>query len=129
MARAVRLAIEASGLTQRQIADKFDVTEQAVSGWQRTGKIDKRKLPQLARLAKLPLSHFDMGEDSPTPTTAPSHPATVAGLMAQLGQQLNEVPLSLRPAVAKLLESLVTTPDDPTLRSSLEALLESGKPR
>ncbi|WP_258012030.1 LexA family transcriptional regulator [Stenotrophomonas maltophilia] len=62
MAAAIRTAIEESDLTQKGIADAFGVTEQAVSGWLRTGKVDKRKLPRLAQLTGKPLSHFGMGE-------------------------------------------------------------------
>ncbi|KAF1016213.1 MAG: putative HTH-type transcriptional regulator [Stenotrophomonas maltophilia] len=61
MAAAIRSAIEDSKLTQKGIADAFGVTEQAVSGWLRTGKVDKRKLPKLAQLTGKPLSHFGMG--------------------------------------------------------------------
>jgi len=62
MAAAIRSAIEDSKLTQKGIADAFGVTEQAVSGWLRTGKVDKRKIPKLASLTGKPLSHFGMGE-------------------------------------------------------------------
>lgn len=62
MAAAIRSAIEESDLTQKGIADAFGVTEQAVSGWLRTGKVDKRKIPRLAQLTGKPLSHFGMGE-------------------------------------------------------------------
>lgn len=64
MAAAIRSAIEDSKLTQKGIADAFGVTEQAVSGWLRTGKVDKRKLPKLAQLTGRPLSHFGMGAES-----------------------------------------------------------------
>lgn len=72
MAAAIRSAIEESDLTQKGIADAFGVTEQAVSGWLRTGKVDKRKLPRLAQLTGKPLSHFGMGE----PSEVVSTPAT-----------------------------------------------------
>jgi len=76
MAAAIRSAIEESNLTQKGIADSFGVTEQAVSGWLRTGKVDKRKLPKLAQLTGKPLSHFGMGEAVAivsTPATAQSY--------------------------------------------------------
>lgn len=71
MAAAIRSAIEESDLTQKGIADAFGVTEQAVSGWLRTGKVDKRKLPRLAQLTGKPLSHFGMG-DFDHPVSAPA---------------------------------------------------------
>jgi len=61
MATAIRSAVKESGLSQREIAEAFEVSEQAVSGWLRTGKIDKRKLPALASLTRKPLEHFGMG--------------------------------------------------------------------
>ncbi|PTS71919.1 S24 family peptidase [Stenotrophomonas sp. HMWF023] len=76
MAAAIRSAIEDSKLTQKGIADAFGVTEQAVSGWLRTGKVDKRKLPKLAQLTGKPLSHFGMGsasESVSTPATSHSY--------------------------------------------------------
>ncbi|MGN7766897.1 LexA family transcriptional regulator [Stenotrophomonas sp. 22692] len=76
MAAAIRSAIEESKLTQKGIADSFGVTEQAVSGWLRTGKVDKRKLPKLAQLTGKPLSHFGMGEAAAivsTPATTQSY--------------------------------------------------------
>ena len=74
MAAAIRQAIDASGKTQKEIADAFSVTEQAVSGWLRTGKVDKRKLPALAALTGKPLSHFGMGE-SDAPVSPPATPS------------------------------------------------------
>lgn len=58
MAERVRSAIESSGHTQDAIAQDFGVSVQAVSGWVRTGKIDKRKLPRLAQLTGKPLAYF-----------------------------------------------------------------------
>lgn len=65
MAKVVREAIEHSGHTQESIATSFGVTEQAVSGWVRTGKIDKRKLPRLAQLTGVPLDTFMPGATGP----------------------------------------------------------------
>ncbi|MDV3469040.1 S24 family peptidase [Stenotrophomonas sp. C3(2023)] len=76
MAAAIRTAIDESPLTQKGVADAFKVTEQAVSGWLRTGKVDKRKIPKLAQLTGKPLSHFGMGGfDEPVapPATSQSY--------------------------------------------------------
>ena len=56
MAAAIRTAIRESDLTQRQVADAFGISEQAVSGWLRTGRVDKRRLPQLAQMTGKPMS-------------------------------------------------------------------------
>jgi len=71
MATAIRAAINDSGRTQREIAEAFGVTVQAVSGWLRTGKMDARKLPRLASITGKPLSHFGMIED-PDVQSAPA---------------------------------------------------------
>lgn len=65
MAEAIRVAIEESGRTQKDIAVAFGITEQAVSGWLRTGKVNKARLPQLAELTGKPLSHFGMHAPQP----------------------------------------------------------------
>ncbi|WP_238155936.1 MULTISPECIES: LexA family transcriptional regulator [Xanthomonas] len=64
MAAAIRSAIDRSGHTQKHIAEALRVSEQAVSGWLRTGKVDKRRLPQLAALTGTSLAHFGMSSDA-----------------------------------------------------------------
>ncbi len=62
MSRRIKSAIDGKlGLSQAAVADAFGVTEQAVSGWIRTGKIDKRKLPKLAVITGVPLALFMPG--------------------------------------------------------------------
>lgn len=58
MRNAIRSAIKGSGHTHAHIAAMLDVTEQAITGWLRTGRIDKRRLPALARITGVPLSTF-----------------------------------------------------------------------
>ena len=77
MAKVIREAIDASGKTQKEIADAFGITEQAVSGWLRTGKVDKRKLPALSELTGKPLSHFGMGEAYPAVSPGDTPPGYV----------------------------------------------------
>lgn len=65
MARRIKEAIDGKpGLSQAAVAEAFGVTEQAVSGWIRTGKVDKRKLPKLAAITGVPLSRFMPSDDS-----------------------------------------------------------------
>lgn len=87
LAAAIRVAIDGSGRTQKEIADEFGVTEQAVSGWLRTGKVDKRKLPRLAILTGKPLSHFGMGVagDSISPPATAGNYVRVEQLEATAG--------------------------------------------
>lgn len=58
MKRAISEAIDGSGLSHAYIADQLGVSPQAVTGWRRTGRIDKRRLPALARVTKVSLSTF-----------------------------------------------------------------------
>lgn len=58
MGRRIKAAIDGGPVNQAAVALAFDITEQAVSGWIKTGKVDKRKLPQLAKLTGVPLSYF-----------------------------------------------------------------------
>ncbi|MCF7751640.1 helix-turn-helix domain-containing protein, partial [Bacillus subtilis subsp. subtilis] len=77
MAAAIRSAITSANLTQKEVADAFGITEQAVSGWLRTGKVDKRKLPALAELTRVPLSHFGMGASVATVLSTETRPGYV----------------------------------------------------
>jgi len=70
MALAIRTAIKEAGIPPKEIAKAFNVTEQAVSNWGRTGKIDRRKLPTLAGITGKPLAYFGMVEASLPPAVA-----------------------------------------------------------
>jgi len=48
--------------TSKQIADHFDVTEQSVNGWKRTGKIRKDRLESVASLSGVSLGWLLTGE-------------------------------------------------------------------
>ncbi|MFK3647938.1 hypothetical protein ACI2IY_05800 [Lysobacter enzymogenes] len=58
LAKRIQLAIDESAHSQASIAAAFGITEQAVSGWIRTGKFDKRKAPKLAQLTGRPVEFF-----------------------------------------------------------------------
>lgn len=75
LARRIQEAIEGSVHSQASIAAAFGITEQAVSGWIRTGKFDKRKAPKLAALTNRPVEFF-LEEVYPD---SPSHPASQLG--------------------------------------------------
>lgn len=119
MAQAVRSAIADAGLTLRQVGEHFDITEQAVSGWMRTGKLDKRKIPALAKLTGKPMSHFGF-EANGSLTQGAADTAT------QIVNLLSSIPPGVRPVAGKLLESLASTPDDPNLQKLLRDVINSG---
>jgi phage repressor protein C with HTH and peptisase S24 domain len=83
MAKRVREAIERSGHTQESIATAFGVTEQAVSGWVRTGKIDKRKLPRLAELTGVALGTFMSGATTSTSALSGDDVTDIRGVRQQ----------------------------------------------
>lgn len=58
MRAAIKSAIEKSGHTHAYIANAVGVTEQAITGWLKTGRIDKRRLPKLAQVTGTPLATF-----------------------------------------------------------------------
>lgn len=74
LARRIQTAINEAGLSQEGVARAFGVTEQAVSGWVRTGKIHKNKLAQLAQLTGRPVEYFLTDSGSAPP------PSQVLGL-------------------------------------------------
>lgn len=76
MSRRIKAAIEGSAHNQATIAAEFGITEQAVSGWIKTGKVDKRKLPKLAALTGVHLQYF-MPSDSTVPAEPASHLQTL----------------------------------------------------
>lgn len=70
LAARIAQAIAQSPYSQEGLAREFGITEQAVSGWVRTGKIGKGKLPKLAELTGMPLEYFlienvSIGTDTP----------------------------------------------------------------
>ncbi len=54
--------------TQKDIADKFGITDQAVSGWERDDSVPELdKMPRLARELKVPLDWLLEGVGDPPP--------------------------------------------------------------
>lgn len=100
MGRRIKAAIDNGPMTQAAIAAAFGVTEQAVSGWIRTGKVDKRKLPKLASLTGVPLERF-------MPGAPPSQPAGLD--LEMLKSAIVAVKESLRKAELEL-DAFVAAP-------------------
>lgn len=57
---------------------------------------------------------------------APVPALTADDVTAKLADILHQVPLALRPAVGKMLDSLSSTPDDPGVRTALQHLLTTA---
>lgn len=58
LAKKIADAIEASGMKAREVADRCEVTPQAVNGWKTTGRIKKEMLSVLAGVLGVPLEYF-----------------------------------------------------------------------
>ena len=57
-------ALAVSGIKQTTVALACDVSKQAVQGWLKTGRIDKKHLPKLAALTGFDLAWWLDGEGS-----------------------------------------------------------------
>lgn len=55
LAKKLVYVIEELGVSQVKIAARCNVSKQAVQGWKKTGRIDKRHLPALSELSEIPL--------------------------------------------------------------------------
>ncbi len=67
------------------MAEACGVTKQAVLGWKKTGRIDKKHLPALAHLTKFPLTWWlELEEDS--------EPAAAISLATQLSVRERPAP-------------------------------------
>lgn len=58
LGRRMKKALDDAGLTQSYIAEKMDVTPQAVSAWFKTGRIAKNRLGRFAKLVYRDLDYF-----------------------------------------------------------------------
>lgn len=61
LALRVKEAIEALPFTKAVLAEKLDVTPQAITGWEKTGRIAKKKLAGLAALTGSSINYFLTG--------------------------------------------------------------------
>ena len=65
LAEKIRRAIKQSPLTKVEIAEEMGVSPQAITGWEKNGRIGKFTLPKLAALLGIPLEHFVTSEHRP----------------------------------------------------------------
>lgn len=78
-----------SKIKQYQIADHFQISEQAVGKWFKTGNVAKEKLPFLADLLNVPLNWLMTGDTS---DSSELHPVQkeLLGLFSKLSYQEKE---------------------------------------
>lgn len=69
LGKRIRQALKEARLTFKAAAIAFDISDKAVSGWCRTGKIEKGKLPKLATMTGKPLAYFMPDADALPPIT------------------------------------------------------------
>lgn len=72
LAKSFAMALEASGVSPRAIADRCGVSEQAVSNWKRTGKIRSHFLPVISDMTGRSIRWLLTGEEDKS--TAPPAP-------------------------------------------------------
>lgn len=58
LAQKIAVAIKASPLKNKEVAQQCGVKPQAVTGWKTTGRISKEMLSVLAGVVGVPLGHF-----------------------------------------------------------------------
>lgn len=62
-AKKIKTALAESGITQIALAKKCEVSKQAIQGWLKTGRVDKKHLLTLAEATGKPLSWWLDGQD------------------------------------------------------------------
>lgn len=55
MAEKLKTALAARGLSQKEFAERCGASKQAVQGWIKTGRVDKKHLPKFVEVLKYPL--------------------------------------------------------------------------
>lgn len=80
LAQRLAAALEEGRISQVRVATECGVTKQAVQGWLRTGRIDKKHLPKLSELTGKPLAWWLSGQE----VNADSAPHTPAGAQEEL---------------------------------------------
>jgi phage repressor protein C with HTH and peptisase S24 domain len=63
LAERLRREIEALPMTKVELAERLDVTPQAITGWQTSGRISKKSLSRLAAICGKPERYFMTGKD------------------------------------------------------------------
>lgn len=86
--RAERIKPALQGVNQASLAAACGVTPQAVNGWKKTGRIDKRHLQTIARFTGRPVEYF-LGTDQISMSGLESHLLMI--FRALLEEQQHEV--------------------------------------
>lgn len=76
MAEKLRRALNTRGMSQATFAERCSVSKQAVQGWLKTGRVDKKHLQTFVAVLGYPLEWWlDASASNPTPAPSPSHVA------------------------------------------------------
>lgn len=100
MAAKLDEAMRTSGVKSVDIADACGVSKQAVQGWKKTGRIDKKHLPKLAKVTQLPLEWWLGAPSSGPHNEIPGHITAALARLTNLGGQLSEKDWALLVAIA-----------------------------
>lgn len=92
MAIKLKEAISIAKVTQTQVATACGVTKQAVQGWVKTGRFDKKHLPTLAAITGKPLEWWlDIASDNAAATEEEKILAALQDWRMQASQKSREV--------------------------------------
>lgn len=137
LSERLQQALRRSGISQAELARRCGVKQPSVHGWL-SGKAKFLRGENLLKAASvLGVSEDWLATGRGAMDTPPAHRAPAQGpsarqpmtpdeLAERLAATLKAVPAGLRPAAAKLLESLASTPDDEALKESLAHVLGSS---
>ena len=82
LAAKLELVLADTNVKQSDIADACGVSKQAVQGWKKTGRIDKKHLPKLAQVTGKPLEWW-LSIEQETPLVSPDPEPTAEDLLNQ----------------------------------------------
>ena len=80
MAKKLKLALSVRGMSQIAFANACGVSKQAVQGWLKTGRVDKKHLPKFVAVLNYPLAWWLADEE------ISSYPAAPAPMAAQISE-------------------------------------------
>lgn len=120
-------------VTPQRMAEELDVTEQAVSGWKRTGKVAPHYFARIAELGGWTLDEFlspagkTDARTSPRaaesgPSYSPMQPIGMADALDKLAEVLSALNEDGREHASTVLSRLAQNPSGERLRTSIEML-------
>lgn len=125
MAKKLAEAIARPPITQSKIAAECKVTKQAVQGWLKTGRFDKKHLPKLSEITGRPLSWWlDSSEGTLTATETGTDSFSATGTTDDLLHNLQDWRLQASSKSQEVLDQLTLLAKKNMLRDEDWQLIE-----